>query len=266
MQFSPTKILFKALFLLIISVFAAQAQTATPTPNDEPEKIFTEEIKLNVLATDLDGKFFSGVKKDDLVITEDGRLHQADSIKRVPANILIVMDTGGEMRQVKSFQQTVKTAKNLIGSLQPEDSVAIMQYNDKVEFVSEWTNKEQALMLLKSKANFGRRSVFLNALETATKFLQKSVLDNRHLVLITVGTDTFNNLSQRDAVMKNLLSTDVNVHVISYTMLERADIEPRTKGVSTTPAAKGDAGRSCRADAARNYCDESRQPDYDDQY
>ena len=103
---------------------------------------------------------------------------------------------------------------------------------------AEWTNKEEALSLLKSKANFGKRSAFLDALETATKFLQKSSLDNRHFVLITDGTDTFNKLSERETAMKNLLATDVNVHVISYTLLERADIEPRTKGVSKTPPPK----------------------------
>ncbi|CAN5202188.1 hypothetical protein BH20ACI1_BH20ACI1_32220 [soil metagenome] len=233
-----TKSFLQIIFLLLSFAFIVQAQTPTPTPDEETEKIFTEEIKLNVFATDIDGKFVSDVKKEDLIITEDGRIHQASSLKRVPANILIVLDTGGEMRQVKGFKQTVDTAKGLITSLQPEDSVAIMQYNDKVDIIAEWTNKEEALTLLKSKANFGRRSVFLDALETATKFLQKSALDNRHLVLITDGTDSFNKLSERDAAMKNLLSTDINVHVISYTMLERADIEPRTKGVSNSPPPK----------------------------
>ena len=233
-----TKSLLHFAFLLLFSAFIAQAQTPTSMPDEATEKVFTEEIKLNVFATDINGNFFPDVKKDDLVITEDGRIHQPSSIKRVPANVLIVLDTGGEMRQVKGFEQTLKTAKNLIGALQPEDSVAIMQYNDKVEIVAEWTNKEQALTLLKSKANFGRRSVFLDALDAATKFLQKSALDNRHLVLITDGTDTLNKLSERGAALKNLLSTDVNVHVISYTTLERADIEPRTKGVSTAPPPK----------------------------
>ena len=225
-------------FLLLFSAFIVNSQTPAPTPEEPTEKVFTEEIKLNVFATDIDGKFVPDVKKEDLVITEDGRIHQPSSIKRIPANVLIVLDTGGEMRQVKGFKQTVDAAKGLINSLQPEDSVAIMQYNDKVEIIAEWTNKQEALTLLNSRAGFGKRSVFLDALETATKFLQKSALDNRHLVLITDGTDTFNKLSERDAAMQNLLATDVNVHVISYTLLERADIEPRTKGVSTSPPPK----------------------------
>ncbi len=224
--------------LLILFLFAASnAQTPAPTPiqDDEPERVFTEEIKLNVSAVDRAGKFVSNVKKDDLVIIEDGRLHQASSLRRIPANVLIVMDTGGEMRQAKGFEQTKKTAKNLVNALSAEDSVAIMQYHDKVEIIAEWTNKEDALKIINTKANFGRRSVFINALEAATRFLQKTPLENRHLVLITDGTDSLSSASERNAAMRNLLATDINVHVVSYTKLELIDIEPRTKGVSKTP-------------------------------
>ena len=230
---SPIKIVLLVLFLFTVS----KAQTPTPTPiqDDETERIFTEEIKLNVSAVDRSGKFFAGVKKEDLVIIEDGRLNQASSLRRIPANVLIVLDTGGEMRAKKGFEQTKKTARSLIDALAAEDSVAIIDYHDKVEVVAEWTNKEAAIKALDGKANFGKRSVFINALETATKFLQKTPLDNRHLVLITDGTDTFNNPAERRAAMQNLLATDINVHVISYTKLELTDLEPRTKGISTTP-------------------------------
>ena len=237
MLLPQTKFFLPILFMLI-SFAVSNAQTTTPTPptDDETERIFTEEIKLNITAFDSNGKFTSNVKKEDLVIMEDGRIHQASSVRRIPANILIVMDTGGEMRQAKTLNQTRATAKSLINALQIEDSVAIMQYSDKAEIIAEWTNnKAEASKILDTKANFGKRSVFTGALETATKFLQKTPLDNRHLVLITDGTDSLNNIAERDAAMKNLLSTDINVHVISYTQMELADIEPRTKGTSKTP-------------------------------
>ena len=224
---SPVKII-----LLILALYAAtNAQTPAPTPieDNNPERIFTEEIKLNVSAVDRrNGKFFAGVKNEDLVIIEDERLHQASSLRRIPANVLVVMDTGGEMRRAKSLDQTKKTAKSLINALSAEDSVAVMQYHDKVEIIAEWTNKEEALKILNAKANFGKRSSFINALDAANKFLQKTPLENRHLVLITDGTDTFNNHSERNTAMRNLLATDINVHIFSYTQMERAQIATQT--------------------------------------
>jgi VWFA-related protein len=219
----------KTLVLTVFLFTVSYAQTPAPTPiqDDGTERIVTEEIKLNVSAVDRNGKFVSNVRPEDLVVMEDARLHQASSLRRIPANVLIVMDTGGEMRRAKGFDQTKKTAQSLINALSAEDSVAIMQYHDKVEIIAEWTNKEEALKILKTKASFGKRSLFINALETANKFLQKTPLENRHLVLITDGTDTFNNLTDRNAAMQNLLATDINVHIFSYTLMEKAQIAPQ---------------------------------------
>lgn len=238
MLLSLTKIFLSLALIFSSFVILASAQKPTQTKQeDDTEKIFTEEIKLNINALDPDGKFVADVKREDLVIMEDGRIHQASSLRRIPANVLIVMDTGGEMRAAKSLAQTRKTAMSLINALKPEDSVAVMQYNDRAEIIAEWTDKDNALKSL-GKANFGKRSMLFDALQTATKFLQKSALENRHLVLITDGTDSLNNLTEKDAAMQNLLKTDINVHVISYTQMELADIEPRTKGTTKTPPPK----------------------------
>ena len=111
-----------AVFLfLTISGFAQSARPIqvkpTPPKDDDTEKVFTEEIKLNVLAFNDEGIFAPNVKKEDLVITENNVLHQASSVRRIPANVLIVMDTGGEMRQVKSINQTRGTAKSIVNAL-----------------------------------------------------------------------------------------------------------------------------------------------------
>lgn len=238
-----------AVAVLCFAVFAnAQSKYQTPTPaptatparqQDDTEKVFSEEVKLNVNAFDPDGKFVADVKKEDLVILENGRIHQASSIRRVPANVLILMDTGGEMRAAKSLTQTRATARRLIESLEAEDSVAIMQYNDKTEIVAEWTDKATALKLLNSKANFGKRSLLYGALDAAVEFIRKTSPDNRHLVLISDGTDSANNQAEKERMTRNLLTTDINVHVISYTQMELTDIAPRARGISKNPVRIG---------------------------
>lgn len=227
----------KALFLLLFLLIAARAQTPDPTPieDDGTERVFSEEIKLNVSAHDLNGSFVGDVLKEDLVISEDGRLNQASSLRRIPANVLIVLDTGGEQKQVKRLKDTVAAAKAVINALQANDFVAVMDYHDRVEIVAEWTNKDDALRLLEAKTNIGRRSVFNDAIVTATDFLLKTPRDNRHLVLITDGTNSIENAADRAAATRKLLSTDINVHVISYTQMERKAVEPRIKGVSNQP-------------------------------
>lgn len=223
-----TKFFLFTLLAVFSTAFLANAQTPTPTPQDDDdvETVLTEEVKLNISAFDENGKFFSGVTANDLVIMEDGRIHQPTSVRRIPANVLIVLDTGGEMRRAKRINQTRDTAKNLVNALKPEDSVAVLQYNDKVEIIAEWTeNKAEIHNVLNKRLNFGKRSLFYNALESATEFLQKTPLENRHLVLISDGTDSFNDSDQKKAIIKELLASNISVHVISYTALEQKQLQ-----------------------------------------
>ncbi len=229
------------IFLTLVLALAANAQSGrakpSPTP-EEPVKVATEEIKLNVLAFDKNGEFVSGVKAEDLVITEDNILHQPSSVRRLPANVLIVMDTGGELHSVKTLEKTKKAAAGIVAALKPEDSVAIMQYSDKAEIVAEWTSDKPRLYAAIDRTGFGRRSAFVKALKLSKDFLSKSGLDNKHLVLITDGTDSFNDLASTQRAMRGLLSSDITVHVLSYTRMESNDIKPRTKAITNTPPPK----------------------------
>jgi len=75
-------------------------------------------------------------------------------------------------------------------------------------------------------------------LKLATEFFLKNPRANKHLVLITDGTDsTGNETAKRDA-LRHLLSTEISVHVLSYTHMEAVDITPRTKAITNSPPPK----------------------------
>ncbi|HMT06925.1 MAG TPA: VWA domain-containing protein [Pyrinomonadaceae bacterium] len=228
--------------ILSFATVTALAQSGrvqpTPTP-EETVKVETEEIKLNVLAFDSKGQFFKDVSANDLVITENDILHQPASVRRIPANVLIVLDTGGEMRYVKSLDRTRQIARALIAALRPEDNVALIQYSDKAELVDDFTSdRKRTLDALMKRTNFGRGSAMIEALTLATETLQKLQVDNRQLVLITDGTDGRDRNSARFEAFQRLTATDISVHVFSYASLESTDIEPRTKGISNSPPPK----------------------------
>ncbi|MBK7932821.1 MAG: VWA domain-containing protein [Acidobacteria bacterium] len=223
------------LFGLVVSV-SGQSGRVQPTPTpDDTIRVVTEEIKLNVLAFDERDNFFPGVEARDIVITDDDILHQPTSVRFVPANILIVMDTGGEMRSVKTLDWTRKVARGVIASLRPEDSIALIQYSETAEVVSEWTNDRNAINEAVKRTNFGRKSAFAAALKIAAQLFDRNSLDNKHLVLITDGTDSSVSIDQVGIELQKFLATDITVHVLSYTSMESVDIAPRTSMISNTP-------------------------------
>ncbi|MBV9242045.1 MAG: VWA domain-containing protein, partial [Acidobacteria bacterium] len=214
------------------------APSPTPTPEDEMVRVHTEEIKLNVLAFDEKGGFFKDVTASDLVITENNILHQPTSVRRIPANVLIVMDTGGELRVVKSIDRTRQVALEIVHSLRPDDSVATMYYADKPQIVGEWTTDKKQMEASIARANFGRRDSFVDALKMATDFLTRSGRDNKHLILITDGTDSLGRQSDKFDALQWLMTTDITVHVISWTTMEAEAMGVRAKMTSNQPPPK----------------------------
>jgi Mg-chelatase subunit ChlD len=235
------RFLFSVLFLLFVFApeFSAQTENPrspapSPTPPGDVERVETEEIKLNISAFDASGEFVRDVGTDDLVIVESGRLHQPTSVRRTSANVLILLDVGSEIAYAKRAKTTIETARSLIGALQENDSVAVMQYGDKVEILFEWTKDKDAVLqsLDEKKLGFGKRSAFFYALDKAVNYFRNASADNRHLVIISDGVDSFNDKQAKDATLKNLLSSDVNIHVVSYTRLQQKAIEGTKKNSS----------------------------------
>lgn len=242
--------LFAALFLCgaIFTSGAGAQTTAVPSPtppvdsDDQVEKIFTEEVRINFSAVDRNGKFATGLKKEDLVVSEDGRLHQADSLSNVPANVLILIDSGGEDRRIKGQTATRRVLSRLIGALNPQDSIAIMEFDDKVKVLAEWTRDRYLLgVTLKNKMGFGKSSRLSEGLMAAVKFMERAPQENRHIVLITDGVDSIASPEQKSEAMKSVLGSSVNIHVLSYTLIERRDI-PIKGAINKTDPSQTNSG------------------------
>lgn len=217
-------ILFAAFF-----TFAVACLAQTPT-SDRTLRVTTEEIKINITALDRNGKFVAEVKKEDLVINEDGRLHQASSLHFIPASVLIAMDTGGDNRQKKNIETTRAVAVSLVKNFRDDTEIALMDFHDKVEILSEWeTDKSLLLSLINSRTGFGRRSSFSSAVGEAVCFFRKTKSENRHLVLITDGLDALEGPKTRNEAIKMLWESGIVVHVISYTQIEYRSFKPRAK-------------------------------------
>src|SRR5437867_4103147 len=82
--------------------------------------------------------------------------------------------------------------------------------------LAEWTSDKKQMLAAVKRTNFGRKDVFVDALKLATDFLLKSGLENKHLVLITDGTDSNGRSSAKFDAFQRLFATDISVHVLSY--------------------------------------------------
>ena len=74
----------------------------SPTPpatekDQEAVKVFTEEVRLPVVALDAYGHYDPTLVLDDILVLEDDVIQQLRSVRHIPPNVLFVLDTGGEL-------------------------------------------------------------------------------------------------------------------------------------------------------------------------
>ncbi len=219
-----------AIFLLFASsagVIAQQPASAAPTPppanqDQEPVKVFTEEVRLPVIAVDQFGHYDPTLVLDDVLVLEDGKAQQVRSVRHLPANVLLVLDTGGELSGLggmsKHTSLTKSVAAEIVHRLHQGDWVAVMQFSNKAEMLQSWTtDRESALKALGTQVSSGKRDVFSEAVNSAAEAISTRPEGARHVVFITDGVDTADVKADRAQAIKKLVAARATVHIISYT-------------------------------------------------
>src|ERR1041384_4634312 len=115
----------------------------SPTPEQESVKVFTEEVRLPVVAFDSYGHYDPTLELNDVLVLEDGVAQQLRSLRHIPANVLFLLDTGGESSGLggssKSTSLTRDVASRLVSKLEDGASIAVMQSGSATEILQPWT-------------------------------------------------------------------------------------------------------------------------------
>jgi VWFA-related protein len=205
---------------------AAQAGPAGPAPDEDVIKFSAEEVRIPVAAYDAGGRFDPTLSPEDLLVREDGEPQRVTGVYRVPAYVLLLADTGGELNPLKTAGLTSGVASALASDLRPEDRVALMQVSSRVELIQGWSADRPALLkALHTKLLSGRRSALAEGLTRAADYARRAPAGNRHLVIISDGLDSGGRAELGEA-LKGLAASGVTVHFISYTTLGRTAKRP----------------------------------------
>jgi VWFA-related protein len=217
--------------------------TRSNVPLDEdqdPVKVFTEEVRLPIQAFDAYGHFDPTVVAEDVLVLEDGVAQQIRSVRHIPASVLLVLDTGGELSGLggvsKKTSLTRQVAADLVQRLPKGSWIEVLQANSSAEVLQTWTRDKQAILQALDKKLFStKRSRISEAIVVATQQLRDRPEGSRHVVLITDGVDSPGGKVERADAMKRLVAARATVHVISYTEFVRQKSENKTTDISAGP-------------------------------
>jgi VWFA-related protein len=226
----------------------AQTTGASPPQKaDEQEqrvRIVTNEVRLPLRAVDPMGRRVADLTAKEVLVIEDGAACQVTSLKREPANVMIVLDLSAPLGVFKSRLEDKETREKLfeggnytaiprpiarefteivLRRLAPQNHVAIIQYADQVEMLQDWTrNRDEAISALRTGFRAGVTARFYDALELAAARLQNAPAGRRVLVLVTDGLDSAS-ISAKQSAFEQVMATGASIYVVSWTEIILAE-------------------------------------------
>ena len=238
--------IFSLVLIFSVSVhLSAQASKPkpSPTPPVEPKpedqvKVFTEEVRLPVNATDTYGHYDPTLEVDDVLVLEDGVPQQIKSVRHIPANVLLVLDTGGDSNGLGGLSKKTSTTRDvalrLISRLREGDRIAVLQSSNQAELLQPWTNDvDKVVRVLKWKLFATKRSRIFETMTKAAQLLSDQPEGSRHVILITDGVESPGGKVAVDDAIKQLVAARATVHIISYTEFVRQTDDKQPSRITT---------------------------------
>lgn len=251
---------------LTVAPCNAQSSSPSPTPASTPAiresqdkvRVFIEEVVIPVTAYDDSGHLSVALEPQDIIVFEDDVRQTVRSVRRVPANVLLLLDTGGELNPLMRVSTTRDMATCLVSNLQAGDQIAAIQFGSRLELIQDWTtNRGQAISSLKTKLISGTRPRLIKALLDAAVRLKEVPAGTRHIVLITDGVDSSGDAAGLNEAIRQLLNSNVTVHVIGYSTLGRKAIDRQNPLVKIT-----NKKRKSAKDIADEIMNPTQEPEY----
>lgn len=234
-------LLIVVVLVVLISGISIIRETFPGVSAQERLRIVVEEVQLPVAAYDAYGHFDPSLTIDDLLVLENGTPQEVRSVRHVPANVVLLLDTGAEINSAKRIRTTREVAKSLVAALDPQDQVSVLQFSNKVDLIQDWTNDfTQVVRALDTKLLSGKGIRLSDALVAAVNQFAALPAGTRHLVMITDGVETPGGKFNRAEALKRVASSNAVVHVISYATVSREAMKDgrrifRDRDKSTVP-------------------------------
>ena len=225
-------ILLISIALVLSSTGQGQKPQPSPSPTpkneeQEPVKVFTEEVRLQVAALDQFGHYDPTLEVDDVLVLEDGVAQQVRSVRRLPVNVLLLLDTGNQLG-LKNTNVTRDVALRVVSGVHDGNRIAVMQFAERPRLLQSWTTDKQAVTkALKTQLLSGKTSLLADAIAAAADQFKDTPPGTRHIVLITDGVESPGGRTTLAKALKQLNTIQTSVHIISYTALARLQLQGR---------------------------------------
>jgi VWFA-related protein len=213
------KMIAASFFLTLCGWVAPAFGQSEPAPRDSqqdegPLKIGTNLVTAGVIVTDRYGRFITGLNRGDFAVREDGKLHKIENFSSTEAafNVALLIDTSRSTQN--KLGAIRKAAQSFIKLLQPRDRVMIVSFDEKINFVTDFTSNRAELDRAVKSLKSSYLTRLYDAIHLTVNEKMKNLPGRKAIVVLTDGVDRSSKLASFESALE-LVS---NAGIISYTI------------------------------------------------
>lgn len=210
------KIIGAILFLMLL-ILPAELRAQTPQPDKQVRKGEKTLVSVPVTVSDREGRYISGLKKEDFNLFEDGVKQNVAffATEDEPISIALVLDTSGSTKDV--LDKIKRAAGDFIELLNPDDKCQIVTFDSQVRILNSFTSDKQMLAQSLDKARSATEdgTVLFRAVEQVARQSFTNIQGRKVIVLLSDGKDFGSSLT-KDELLSRLEELDVMIYTVFY--------------------------------------------------
>ena len=151
-----------------------------------------ELINVTATVTNDDGRFVSGLRKEDFTVYEDGERQEVThfSNERVPVSLGIALDASGSMTPDKMAAARAAIDRLIYDLLDEDDELFFIEFANNPRLVQDWTTDRRALSRAVARVAPAGGTAIYDAVASALPIASAGKHPKKALLVISDGNDT----------------------------------------------------------------------------
>jgi Ca-activated chloride channel homolog len=182
----------------------------------ESIRISTEFVQLDVKVTDQNGRYVSGLTKNDFAVYEDKVSQTIESVssEETPVSMGLVIDTSGSIRA--KLYTVADAARDLIRQMRRDDEAFLAQFKAETDLIQDFTSNRRELENALGELYAAGGTALLDAIiATADHAHERGQQRRKALVVITDGLDK-NSSTKEKEVIEAMKEDEVQVYLVGF--------------------------------------------------
>ncbi|MCH8015446.1 MAG: VWA domain-containing protein [Acidobacteria bacterium] len=210
-----------ALLLLFLGLFPAGQEESRQEESSQEQQgegfrigVAVDQVFLSVNARSITGGFESNLTREQIQVFEDGVQQEIVNFysQGVPVHVVLLIDISGSTRSTQG--EIHQAALGFAKSLDSEDRVAIITFNDAPRLILDWTNDIEKVEVALGSIYAKGSTVLNDALYVAFDDLLASVEGKSAVIALTDGIDTSSMVDSAET-MNLAIRSESMVYVVS---------------------------------------------------